>query len=431
MNTLKTKDIINIVTIIPFVLYAFWGLSPYFTWKNFYGGIFGYIGGIPYSSILGAMSIGAGILYVAYRKVINKRMVYLFCGAVFLAFSVVLLGGGVKHALSFEWIIFLVPAIYVLLPIDLKGKCFNIYYNIIVFSLIAPIIIYILVHIGINVPHIEIMADESIKSSAGYSYIIYPFASQWSRYGITYYTLRLCGIYNEPGLLGTIVALLLVQQEFRLKNNWKNCVLLIGGVLSFSLGFYMVTAIYLIIRNIAKLNGKRMFILIGIVVLYFVFISVDFSNPDIANFQSRLLLTANGLSGDTRTNPLYDIEFMSWMHSDFLHILFGYGHGELEAILQLGNIDGCSYKTLFYDYGVIGVTIQFIWIFSLLYIEKRGVGIKNYKEIFVFFAVYVINMYQRPSMFAFCYLLIICGGAYSKKLEILGKQKEMLKGATL
>lgn len=51
--------------------------------------------------------------------------------------------------------------------------------------------------------------------------------------------MRFCGVYDEPGVIGTLSAVLLCINQFKMKD-WKNVVFLITGLLSMSLSFYVI-----------------------------------------------------------------------------------------------------------------------------------------------------------------------------------------------
>jgi hypothetical protein len=53
---------------------------------------------------------------------------------------------------------------------------------------------------------------------------------------------RLCGIYDEPGMVGTLSALLLAARGFRLDSIWPR-LLLVAGLLSFSLAFCVLAVL--------------------------------------------------------------------------------------------------------------------------------------------------------------------------------------------
>ena len=54
----RKPNFIGEILVILAVLYAFYSLEPYFTWKTYNGGAFGYfLGSIPYRSVFGILFI--------------------------------------------------------------------------------------------------------------------------------------------------------------------------------------------------------------------------------------------------------------------------------------------------------------------------------------------------------------------------------------
>jgi len=393
-----------------FLLYCFYsyGLAPYFTWETFAGGTFNNCFGIPLRSIIAAIIVVIGLTNVVKGK-LSKKSVHMCIWCMF-TMAISIIQSGIDHIFSFEWLIYLVLCVFLLIEDSGKIKAYRYFYNIFVFSLIAPIIIYILVHIGVNVPYIIINAPEEIKTINSVSYKIYPLAAQWyNPYADAYRSLRLCGIYNECGVVGTYSALLLSIEGYRLKGNWKNIVLLIGGILSFSLAFYFLTICYFIVRAI-DINWKYMVPLIIIVVIYIIFVNVHFANEALTKFQNRFLITDYVLNGDNRTSPGYDRIYENFIHEGGRKLLFGNGLNEIEDILVSKNIDGSSYKNLIFDYGIFGFFNQIIWI--VVYFIYRKIGSTRKEKIYIAACcfVFIANMYQRPSMFALQFLLPLIGG---------------------
>lgn len=397
---------------ILFVLYCFYsyGLSPYFTWETFGSGVLNGIAGVPFRTIWGLLIIVFGLLSVLTkpRKLNGKMLILSFwC---FSSMTISIIMSGYTHIFSMEWVIYITLIVFLLSTNDVKSKSYQIFYNAFVIFLLIPIVVYILVHIGIPVPYTTIAAPEEIKTLQFINYKIYPFACQWySPYQVGYTSLRLCGIYNECGVVGTYAAILLSVEEYKIKGNWKNIVLLIGGILSFSLAFYFLTICFFIVKA-ANFNRRYMIPLIAIIVIYFIFVNIRFHDEALLRLQNRFIFTDFVLNGDNRTSTAYDSLFDNFIHSGLYSVIFGKGHGEMENIMVTRHINGSSYKNLIYDYGIFEFINQIIWMgFYCIYMKRK----KNRDQKFYILACFVIfcaNLYQRPSMFALQYMLPIIGG---------------------
>jgi len=269
MKKQKIRFLLGDLLVFLFVLYCFYsyGLQPFFTWKTFCGGIFGHMGSIPFRSIIGLMIALTGLVYLCPMKVERQMLIlslWVFAEAVFIIFA-----GGFHHIFSFEWLLYSSVICFLLVSKELKIKTYRLFYNLFVISLIIPIIIYVLLQFGIPVPYMELQSPESIKEYYGIYYKIYPFASQWDHMNSSsYYGLRMCGIYNEPGVIGTFSALLLGIEKYKMKGDWKNKILFLAGILSFSLAFYALTVIFFLCQFIS-LKKKNIIIVFILLFVYF------------------------------------------------------------------------------------------------------------------------------------------------------------------
>ena len=75
-------------------------------------------------------------------------------------------------------------------------------------------------------------------------YTVYPFMIREQTIDLfSLQVTRFAGAYDEPGAIGTIAAVLLCIEKFRIRK-WKNIIFLITGVISMSLAFYVILAVY-------------------------------------------------------------------------------------------------------------------------------------------------------------------------------------------
>ena len=160
--------------------------------------------------------------------------------------------------LSLAWLPYFVVASYILLPEKIQRKSYNVFVTIFAVTLILPILWYILTHLGFRIPYSILESYEEIKVIRGKFYKLYPLATQiTSRWDPLYQELHLCGIYDEAGRVGTLAGLVLVSEKYRLKGNWKNIIILIAGILSFSLAFYAIAVVYYLVSCFDKKKYKN------------------------------------------------------------------------------------------------------------------------------------------------------------------------------
>lgn len=406
------------------VLYCFYtyDLRPYFFWNTYNSGIFGFINRLPMRSIIGLLVIMFGLICVNNKQ--NK-------GIVFYAIVILLVVGTslVKsnaYILSPNWLIPIATTMFVMSSERIKEQSYVYFYNVFLIFLVFPIMIYTLVHVGINVPYTILESHEDIKQATRIFYKIYPLACQWSDpWNDMYRALRMCGVYSEPGVVGTFCAMLLCGEDFQFKKNWKNIIILFGGIFSFSLAFYIVLFVYILWRAVNK-NWKYVATIFLIVLIYVLFVNIKFDNPVIANFQSRLVITSTGLSGNNRTNFRYDSIFNSLGNDGLFSAIFGKGFGAIEDVLSANSIDGASYKNLIYNYGIVGFLIQIVWYISISFFITNGKN-KQYRRFCLGMCLIMCaNMYQRPTMFGFQYLVVMLGADYCHMKGIQASNQHIL-----
>ena len=403
----QTKKIV----VCLFTLYLFWGLKPYFTWSTFKDGIFGDLLGVNYSSIFLLLSLIAIFITQNKLKLNNfsqKYSIFTFlCGLLLIGIC----GLNFKNLFSFEWLAYISIIIWICMPHDERVSIYNLYLTLFAVTLIPSIIYFTLRIINVSIPYDIVESVEVLKNDHGFSYTHYPFAIQLRHQLVALANIRLCGIYDEAGKLGTVAALFLTSEQYKLKKKWRNIIIFIAGILSMSVGFYVLTLAYFILSNISKRKFKNAVYIIAMVLTYIVFINIPIKNQYISSIQSRIIITSSGLSGDNRTNDAYNTVYKE-VYEDPLALLIGYGSvamGEKQDELL---IDGASYKSLIYSFGFLGFGISLVWL--LVYSIHYKKVTKN-RYIWVIFIIYLLNIYQRPSAFFPPYLMIALGGI--EKLE--------------
>lgn len=203
--------------------------------------------------------------------------------------------------------------------------------------------------------------------------------------------VRLCGLFVEPGLFGTLLGLLICSSKLSFRK-YTTYVLLFAGFLTFSLGFFYTIVLYFLLtnfRNIKQLSVVLLFLLIIVAVVS----SLSFFNVSYNSFVDRLF-TSESLN---RTSLKMDVWFNNWLKSD--KILFGYGIGYYDFSYTL------SYKQELLTFGIIGFIFEYCF---LLYDSIKKC--KNDYFALIFVLLFFINIYQRPEVYTLIYLVILYGG---------------------
>ena len=422
----KKINFINEILVILAVLYAFYSLEPYFIWKTYSNGVFGYfLGSVPYRNIFGILFI---ICFVITSKGIiksDKTNGFLSIGVFICSILLVALAGGIEntHTFSLTWIPYFVVMCYIFLPSDQKIKAYNIYLFIFSITLILPIIYYLLLRLGINIPYSTLEPQEAIKVIRGFHYKNYFLAVQRTHSYDLLAELKMCGIYDESGRLGTLAALFLVSERLKIKEKWQNIICLIAGILSFSLAFYIIIIIYYCGMCIFNRKIKNVMIIATVIIAYFAFLNVQFKYSTIQNLQSRISITETGLSGDNRTNNQFDLLMDDFSeNSNIYTLMFGRGDGAIAEVQSDNNIDGSSYKCFIYNYGYLGFSSIIIWLVLFGVFKTKQMKSKEAKaQTWSIILAYILNIYQRPTSFYLGYMLILIGA-----IEII-RNKEVTK----
>lgn len=225
---------------------------------------------------------------------------------------------------------------------------------------------------------------------------------------------RLNGTFEEPGWFGTWAAFFLCADglNFRKKGN---IILLLAGILTFSLAFVLILIIYYVLRNVTDWK-KWIFVLIFVLFYLTVLPYIKTGNYAIDRVIERMIITKDGLSGDNR----YGSKFAK-LYSDTIHsrkIFFGYGAGYAE-IKGTGLGEGlASIKSYIVNFGIIGTII----IFCPLFCASVYKALKNRNiQMLLFVFISFISLYQRPYIFnPPNFIVFTCGLSYlelNNKLE--------------
>lgn len=259
-------------------------------------------------------------------------------------------------------------------------------------TLIPSLIVYFGVcWMGINLPYSVLIPFNDLKD---YNYLAYPFLVV-SDMPLELQNIRFHAYYDEPGVVGTISGVLLVINRFNLKD-WKNWLLLISGVFSFSLFFYILSFGYLFIFG----SSKAKLLLTILVIVIMAFLVVD-DGPFSSLILSRLEFDNNGeWAGDNRTTDRFGIFWEKFINSH--DVWFGYGKGYAEII----DSEGASYKHLIVDHGII----MFL-LYILAYIYYYFSFDLPLKSKILLLVILFAMLFQRPFIFSVLYVFLLTTSA--------------------
>ena len=283
---------------------------------------------------------------------------------------------------------------------ELQERVYSAYRKYIVVMAAVGVVCYLAFVLGVPLPHKTVAYYSQWQPDA--SYVTYGVSYLYSTSaGI----LRLCGLFNEPGYFGTIIALILCADRFAIKRK-GNIILLIAGTLTFSAAFFAIVFVYLML--VAYKRPKIMAAMIALGIFYlFILPNITIHNTEIAYLISRFTFSDGKFLGDNRSKAALEVAFSEVLSGP--EILFGHGGGYVSSLDIAGGVS--SYKTYIVDYGVMG--------FIIIYLPLLWSAIKRAKENLyaVFFLVcFVLSIYQRPNIFTLPYLVVLFGGIEHGKL---------------
>lgn len=249
-------------------------------------------------------------------------------------------------------------------------------WNLAIFKIISPISII-----------------EPLVVAKDYIYYVYPFCVEAG-----YESIRFCGPFDEPGVVGTSTAIMLCIRGFKL-NNWKTIVLLISGLYSLSFFFFLIAIIYGFSFSIARKNYSGL-LLIPVLVGGLYFQTRDDNVFYISLWHRFEWNSEEGkLEGDTRQSEAADAYYASKRFSS--GYWFGLSTAEQEHYNRIAS-GSSSYKGVVLAYGMIFFILYMVFfILIALWNSKKRSDIIFYLIIFLGTLYQRTNIYDSVTMFLF------------------------------
>lgn len=244
------------------------------------------------------------------------------------------------------------------------------------------------------------------------SYIVYPF-SLVSTSNISDFT-RFCGFYDEPGVVGTIAGLICCAFRYNMKD-WRCIVVFISGIMSTSMFFYGLTAVYWLAQLlfVKKRTGSVILLIVAASLFY-----IGTKNNEAVSFlvwdRFEWNSKSGGFVGSTRGG---EREIMA-MEKIKASGEIWFGVKDKEAYWS-ENFGSSSIYNAFAMYGIIFVTLYIVWLLL------AGYHYKVNKWDYLLYCFVVIGcLYQRPSLFnlPYTFLFVSVARYYEYQLDINNTQ---------
>lgn len=272
-----------------------------------------------------------------------------------------------------------------------------------IFSLLTGIslIVYIAVIIaGVSLPNHIIPPLNDIKKG---TYYLYPFLVTYFDRFIT--SPRFYCLFDEPGVVGTFSAIILVIERFNLKS-WKNIIILLGGFFSLSFFFFIICGVYLLIIGSWKVK------IVSVIVVMIGVIALKDNEIVEEKIFARFVIEDGELAGDNRLNSTFDYYYNNFKKSPYY--LWGVGGDKGTEI----NEGGSSYKQVIVSNGLIWF-VFYIFAWGLLMIG----AVKGIRNLFPVLLCILGTLYQRPdiNMISYAFLFLVLIGQYSNEANLINK----------
>ncbi len=365
---------------LPFIagLLLFLLLDPYITWA--------------YQSLMFFfVTVPLLVIFWYHQRILNVRNTVLF---LFFA-AILLLAAACKRSNLFGILAFFLFAIIPFMTRSFTKSTYRYFKLIYVWVLLLGFIVYLLVFLGVPIPHAVIPPMNTLKD---YYFDQYPLLVIPHTFRITiesiYASFRFCGPFEEPGVVGTISLLILLVEDFNLRDK-KNIVLLVTGLLTFSIFFYVAAFMFALYYMVFNKKWKW-----GIVVLICSAVFFGFTHK--SPFFKQLLWERlewnsekKSIAGDARSGEEMDAYYNKIKGTS----MFYFGTPDHKLLTYFSS--NASYKNSVLTYGMVACAL-YLLCFSLLALLRIG----KRKELLLFVAVLVLTLYQRPSFFSINYIFL-------------------------
>jgi len=195
------------------------------------------------------------------------------------------------------------------------------------------------------------------------------------------FLIRFYSIFDEPGTLGTLSAFILYANRFDFRQK-QNIIILIGGCFTFSMAFYILMLLGLLIVNLNRF--KRIVVSIIYVILFVIFMFLVLENNE--TFKTVIIDRFQNVNSSLENRESFYLNYFYDYFVNSSEIWFGIGR---DFILSKNSLlAGQSYKFFIIEFGLFGFLCAVITYLSMV------------KKINLFqlglFILFFVSFIQRP-----------------------------------
>lgn len=410
--------------VLSLALTALVSLNPYFMWNN-------------QKTYYAVASLLLAVCFLGSYRLFSPSRFQLLLSAAFSLFLIYLSLLPKVAGAPTRWF-FLIPFVIAFLTLnqDDRRKAFDKFYWIFALSLIPGMLVWLWMIAGLPIEMTQLTLAGHAGEGSPRNYIGVPGAIAVSLSGVILpnggVMFRLCAIYDEPGTVGTIAALCLAVTRFRLRE-MRAAIVLIAGIMSFSLAFAVLSGLGVIGMAIAEKRFKlASTALVAIIIGAGALSEATFDLPTTREPAVTVVVPpSEGVSNehydptkspkplsmwvgtrlrsmrlDGRAEPEMRLLLEKYANSPLRTILFGIASN---ASVVYGHESAVWYSVLT-DYGLVG----FVWLFLLYFapvvlLWRAG---RLDAPVVAFCTLYLMSFYQRPVIWLPAQMLVYYAGIY-------------------
>lgn len=343
--------------------------------------------------------LGISLLIVPKTKAFSSlELTAIMSILVYRAFNIL-------YAYKYEGLgltIIIIGVFFCYLTDDIRSDVFSCFKVIMVGSSVVGLVCYASYCLNLGIP---------------YSFVERGNGEGWINYHICYMfcqnngLVRFNGFFDEPGWYGTWAAFYLCADDLNIKKK-DNLILLIAGVLTFSLAFIMLLIIYYVLNNLG--DWKKWLWLVFLAVAYLLILPhVKTGINAIDDVINRMIITSEGIAGNNRYGSAFANLYEKTIRSN--RVFFGFGAGYAETYGTSIGEGLASIKSYIVDFGIVGTIIIFV---PVLISSVNKALQENNKVMLLYIVISFVSLYQRPYLFWTPYfIMFMCGISYTGNRE--------------
>lgn len=400
--------------IILMAFFAFSQMPPYFFWEysNTILMLFMKLG-------LPALICVIGIILSGNRLKLPEALASLFI----ISFGIIqtLKGDYNLNGFLANVLIYIAFATFICQSTEVRGKTFALFYKIFALSLVPGIIVFLLKLVGVEVSHNIIYSTNELKTIINHYYDHY-FGSVIYRAGVSF---SFCGMFDEPGTVGTFAGLLLAanliniesSQTKKLSPTVFDIIILVGGILSSSKAFFAILFVVILFYLFSRGHMKAF---AGVLVLFVAVVVLLNANIQYSAVQEIQTIINNYMDTGTlslgRAHSEFEVGWQEFLHESPAFLLFGHGLGTSQSVNAFAG--SAEIRMLIYEIGFIGFVLEVLWLFfTAKHFSNPHHKIINFSNLLI--VTFFLSMYQRQNVLSANYIVLLFGGCANIMLKEL------------